>query len=58
MITKEELKQYIRKLPQETSITELINYLVKVEKLKNGIGNATSEEEIRLEIQQMIRELN
>lgn len=61
MLTKEKLKEYIDKLPEEFTMDELIDRLVLIEKLKERIrisqNNDTgiSEEEMKEEIEKWSR---
>ena len=55
MITKEKLKKYVEKFPDEMSIDELIDKLIFVEKLEIRIaqsdnGETISEDELKTEM--------
>jgi hypothetical protein len=60
MITKDKLKHYIDKFPDELSIDDLIEHLVFVEKLENRIkqskeDDTISEEDLEKEIEQWFK---
>lgn len=60
MITKNKLKHYIDKFPDELSIDELIEHLVFVEKLENRIkqskaDDTISEEDLEKEIEEWFK---
>ena len=60
MITKDKLKHYIDKFPDELSIDDLIEHLVFVEKLENRIkqskeDDTISEEDLEKEIEEWFK---
>jgi len=57
MLTKEKIKQTINNLPDKFTIDELIDQLIFIEKVENGLkqsdeGNVISNEDVKLMIDQ------